>query len=126
MCHVLGVYIDVIVWLTNLFFRLFYSFDEVVHSFIVTTLIGPLVRSFRFFARSRSVLRSSTRSLEHTLLRPFVLTLLRSLHFTSFTSGDVTQWAARLTRNVGVVGSSPIKSPRCFLEQETLPLLLST
>jgi len=24
------------------------------------------------------------------------------------------------------VGSSPIKGPRCFLEQETLPLLLST
>ena len=31
---------------------------------------------------------------------------------------------ARLTRNVEVVGSSPIKGPRCFLEQETLPLLL--
>ena len=29
------------------------------------------------------------------------------------------------TRNVEVVGSSPIKGPRCFLEQETLPLLLS-
>jgi len=25
-----------------------------------------------------------------------------------------------------VVGLSPIKGPRCFLEQETLPLLLST
>ena len=36
------------------------------------------------------------------------------------------QWVARLTRNVEVVGSSPIKGPRCFLEQETLPLLLST
>ena len=35
-------------------------------------------------------------------------------------------WAARLTRNVEVVGSSPIKGPSCFLEQETLPLLLST
>ena len=33
---------------------------------------------------------------------------------------------ARLTRNVEVVGSSPMKSPRCFLEQDTLPLLLST
>jgi len=32
---------------------------------------------------------------------------------------------ARLTRNEEVVGSSPIKSPRCFLEQETLPLLLN-
>ena len=40
--------------------------------------------------------------------------------------GGVVQWAARLTRNVEVVGSSPIKGPRCFLEQETLPLLLST
>ena len=38
----------------------------------------------------------------------------------------VAQWVARLTRNVEVVGSSPIKGPRCFLEQETLPLLLST
>ena len=35
------------------------------------------------------------------------------------------QWIARLTRNVEVVGSSPIKGTRCFLEQETLPLLLS-
>ena len=33
---------------------------------------------------------------------------------------------ARLTRNVEVVGSSPIKGPRCFLEQETLPLLFNT
>ena len=32
----------------------------------------------------------------------------------------------RLTRYVTVVGSSPIKGPRYFLEQETLPLLLST
>ena len=37
----------------------------------------------------------------------------------------MAQWVARLTRNVEVVGSSPIKGPRCFLEQETLPLLLS-
>ena len=35
-------------------------------------------------------------------------------------------WVARLTRNVEVVGSSHIKGIRCFLEQETLPLLLST
>ena len=38
--------------------------------------------------------------------------------------GGVAQWVARLTRNVQVVGSSPIKDPRCFLEQETLPLLV--
>ena len=38
----------------------------------------------------------------------------------------VAQWVARLTRNVEVVGSSPIKGPRCFIEQETLPVLLST
>ena len=31
--------------------------------------------------------------------------------------GDVAQWFARLTRNEEVVGSSPIKGPRCFLEQ---------
>ena len=34
-------------------------------------------------------------------------------------------WVTRLTRNVEVVGSNPIKGPRCFIEQETLPLLLS-
>ena len=38
----------------------------------------------------------------------------------------VAQWVAPLTRNVEVVVSSPIKGTRCFLEQETLPLLLST
>ena len=38
---------------------------------------------------------------------------------------DVAQWVARLARNVEVVGSSPIRGPCCFLEQETLPLLLS-
>ena len=32
----------------------------------------------------------------------------------------VAQCVARLTRNVEVVGSSPIKGPHCFLEQETL------
>ena len=39
----------------------------------------------------------------------------------------VAQWVARLTRNLEVVGSSPIKGPRCLLlEQDTLALLLST
>ena len=39
--------------------------------------------------------------------------------------GGVAQWVAHLTRNAEVVGSRPIKGPCCFLEQETLPLLLS-
>ena len=38
----------------------------------------------------------------------------------------MAQCVGRLTRNVEVMGSRPIKGPRCFLEQETLPLLLST
>jgi len=38
----------------------------------------------------------------------------------------VVQWVALLIRNVEVVCSSPIKGPRCIIEQETLPLLLST
>ena len=42
------------------------------------------------------------------------------------TRGGVVQWVARLTRNVEVVGSNPIKGIRCFLEQNTLPLFLST
>ena len=40
--------------------------------------------------------------------------------------GGLAQWVARLTRNAEVVGSSPINGPGCCLEQETLPLLLST
>ena len=39
---------------------------------------------------------------------------------------DLLNVSLRLTRNVKDVGSSPIKGPRCFLEQDTLPLLLST
>jgi len=38
----------------------------------------------------------------------------------------MAQWVARLTRNVEVVGLSIIKGPRCFLQQETLPVLVST
>ena len=38
---------------------------------------------------------------------------------------DTRQWVARLTHNVEVVGSSPIKGS-CFVEHEILPLLLST
>jgi len=38
----------------------------------------------------------------------------------------VAQWVAHLTRNVEVVGLCSIKCHLCFLEQETLPLLLST
>ena len=40
--------------------------------------------------------------------------------------GGVAQWVPRLTRNVELVESSPIKGPRCFLELDSLPLLLST
>ena len=40
--------------------------------------------------------------------------------------GSMAQWVAHMTRNVEVMGSSPINGPRCFLEQETLPVLLST
>ena len=45
---------------------------------------------------------------------------------TTDTRGSVAQWVARLTHNVEVVGSSPIKAPCRFIEQETFPLLLST
>jgi len=38
----------------------------------------------------------------------------------------MAHWVAHQTRNVEVVSYSPIKGPCCFLEQETLPLLLST
>ena len=47
-------------------------------------------------------------------------------HVVGNNRGGVAQWVARLTHNVEVLGSSPIKDPHCFFEQETLPLLLST
>ena len=72
-------------------------------------------------------------------IRTVVLILLRlfsersvSFHFLSFSlyikqiRGGWAQWVARLTRNVEVVGSSPIKGSRFILDQETLPLLLRT
>ena len=43
--------------------------------------------------------------------------------------GGVAQWVARLTLDRWILVSrefEPIKGPRCFLEQETLLLLLST
>ena len=50
-----------------------------------------------------------------------------SLHwFETLIWDGVAQCVARLTRNVEVVGSNPIKDPRCFLEQGILPLLLCT
>ena len=46
-----------------------------------------------------------------------------------YNKGGVAQWVARLTRNPWMHVSrdfKPIKCSRCFLEQETLPSLLST
>ena len=58
----------------------------------------------------------------------FIISLMaqKSLSGKLVLRDSVTQWVARLTRNAGVVGSSHIKGTRCFLKQETLPLLLST
>ena len=48
-------------------------------------------------------------------------------HYVIHTSRcGVVQWVARLTRNVKVMGSSPIKGHRYFLEQESSPFMLST
>jgi len=44
--------------------------------------------------------------------------------FSFILRGGVAQWVVRLTRKLEVVG--PIKGHRCFLEQETLLLLLTT
>jgi len=40
--------------------------------------------------------------------------------------GGLAQWAGRLTRNVSVVGSSHMKSLRCFIEQKSSPIMLRT
>ena len=58
------------------------------------------------------------------LFLPILIPVYCEAHQTS--RGRVAQWIACLTRNVEVVGLSSIKGPHCFLEQETLPLLLST
>jgi len=42
-----------------------------------------------------------------------------------FKSGEA-QWVVRLTRNWSYVSFNPIKGFSCFLEQVTLPSLLST
>ena len=55
-----------------------------------------------------------------------ILKYLKTQYYCYYRGGGVVQWVAHLTHNLEVVGSSPIKGPRCFLEQETLPLLLST
>ena len=45
----------------------------------------------------------------------------------TFWSRSVAQWVARLTRDRWIpVSSSHIKTPRCFIEHETLLSLLST
>ena len=33
----------------------------------------------------------------------------------------MAQWVARLTRNAEVLGSSPIKGPRCSLSKKSIP-----
>ena len=42
------------------------------------------------------------------------------------TRDGLTQLLKRLAHNRTVLSLSPMKGPRCFLEQETLPSLLST
>ena len=48
------------------------------------------------------------------------------IFFNSVSSDYVAQWVVRLTGNVSVAGSSPIKGTRFFLEQEMLSLLINT
>ena len=67
--------------------------------------------------RSKADNKCTTRNQQNLVLSIYEAYSLR---------GGVAQWGAHLTRNVEVVGSSPIKGPPCFLEQETLPLLSST
>ena len=60
------------------------------------------------------------------LLKTFIYIFCEFRCHKAISRGSVAQWVAHLTSNVEVVGSTPIKGPHCFLEQETLPLLLST
>ena len=52
--------------------------------------------------------------------------VLVSLYIRPFVKGRHCTVGCTSDSYVEVVGSSPIKGPRCFLEQETLLLLLST
>ena len=57
---------------------------------------------------------------------PLTTMLILKFEVFDWKSSGVAQWVAHLARNADVLGSSPIKGHFCFLEQETLPLLLST
>ena len=57
---------------------------------------------------------------------PLTTKLILKFEVFDWKSSGVAQWVAHLARNADVLGSSPIKGHFCFLEQETLPLLLST
>ena len=54
------------------------------------------------------------------LIKTVLLHVSLCVHVVQLNRSGVTQWVVRLTRNVVIVGSSPIQDPRCFLEQETL------
>ena len=49
-----------------------------------------------------------------------------SIVYKTIKDGGVAQWVSGLSRNLSVVGSSPIYGSRCFLDQKTLSSLLST
>ena len=55
---------------------------------------------------------------------PQVLHYLKCVVCVHGTKGGVTQWVARLTRNVEVVGSSPIKAPVVSLSKKRYPYCL--
>ena len=59
---------------------------------------------------------------QSVLLQPLEAALVR----TNYKLSEAKHNLKMKRYNVEVVGSSPIKGPRCFLEQETLPLFLST
>ena len=80
-------------------------------NYTTTTIVEMVVVTHRFAIGAVSVFSMSS----------FV-----SLYMRHHVRSGVARWVARLTRKVEVLGSSPIKGPRCFLGQEPLPLLLST
>ena len=56
-----------------------------------------------------------------SLINSLLTDISNNTNYKGLQRGGVAQRVAHLTRNVEVVDSSPIKGPRCFIEQETYP-----
>ena len=101
------------------------EYSEARISLISSCIITNKTLILSLFYKQRSSYFSAKKRTWSERLR-LVLRSFLKLESLGYSNNKGRRGAVGLTRNVEVVGLSPIKSPHCFLEQETLPLLLST